>query len=68
MSELQARLPVKLEVPADLTKLVEQLHLRRYQSANKHSTHQEFKPDTWGMGDEIYAVLPHKEPAVVVEA
>lgn len=68
MSELEARLPVKFEVPADLTKLVEERRLRRYQSAKKHYTHQEFKPDTWDMGEEANAVLPRAEPEVVAEA
>ena len=68
MSELEARLPVKFEVPADLTKLVEERRLRRYQSAKKHYTNQEFKPDTWDMGEEANAVLPRKEPEVVAEA
>ncbi len=67
MSELEARLPVKFEVPADLTKLVEERRLRRYQSAKKHYTQQEFKPDTWDMGEEANAVLPREEPEVVAE-
>jgi hypothetical protein len=65
MGELAARLPVKFVVPSALTKLVEQRRLRRYQSAKKHYEHQEFKPDTWDMGDEANAVLPRKEPEVV---
>jgi hypothetical protein len=32
------------------THLIEQRRLRRYQSAKKHFTDQEFKPDTWDMG------------------
>lgn len=65
MNELEARLPVKFVIPADLKKLVEQRRLRRYQSAKKHYTHQEFKPDTWDMGEEANAVLPRSEPEVV---
>lgn len=68
MNELEARLPIKFEVPTELTKLVEERRLRRYQSAKKHYTHQEFKPDTWDMGDEANAVLPRTKPEVVAEA
>ncbi len=68
MNELEARLPVKFVIPADLQKLVEQRRLRRYQSAKKHYTHQEFKPDTWDMGEEANAVLPREEPEVAAEA
>ncbi len=65
MNELEARLPIKFVVPSELTKLVEERRLRRYQSAKKHYTHQEFKPDTWDMGDEANAVLPRTEPEVI---
>ena len=65
MNELEARLPIKFIVPIELTKLVEERRLRRYQSAKKHYTHQEFKPDTWDMGDEANAVLPRTEPEVI---
>lgn len=68
MSELEARLPIKFEVPAELTKLVEERRLRRYQSAKKHYAQQEFKPDTWDLGDEANAVLPRTEPEVVASA
>ena len=68
MSELEARLPVKFVVPKELTQIVEERRLRRYQSAKKHYTHQEFKPDTWDMGEEANAVLPRTEPEVVAEA
>ena len=51
-----------------MTQLVEERRLRRYQSAKRHYTHQEFKPDTWDMGDEANAVLPREEPEVVAEA
>lgn len=65
MNELQARLPVKFVVPAELTKLVEQRRLRRYQSAKKHYKNQEFAPDTWDMGDEANGTLPREEPPTV---
>lgn len=65
MGELAARLPVKFVVPSELTKLVEQRRLRRYQSAKKHYSHQEFKPDTWDMGDEANSTLPRTEPEVI---
>lgn len=65
MNELEARLPIKFVVPTELTKLVEERRLRRYQSAKKHYTHQEFKPDTWDMGEEANAVLPRTEPEVI---
>ena len=68
MAEFEARLPIKFVVPRELTQLVEQRRLRRYQSAKKHFTDQEFKPDTWDMGDEANAVLPRAEPEVVGEA
>jgi hypothetical protein len=68
MSDLHARLPVKFAIPSDLQKLMGQRRLRRYQSAKKHYTQQEFKPDTWDMGDEANAVLPREEPEVVAEA
>jgi hypothetical protein len=51
-----------------MTQLVEERRLRRDQSAKRHYTHQEFKPDTWDMGDEANAVLPREEPEVVAEA
>lgn len=67
MNELEARLPVKFVVPKELTQIVDERRLRRYQSAKKHYTHQEFKPDTWDMGDEANAVLPRAEAEVVAE-
>lgn len=67
MNELEARLPIKFVVPKELTQLVEERRLRRYQSAKKHYTHQEFKPDTWDMGEEANSVLPRAEPEVVAE-
>ena len=68
MAELEARLPIKFEVPTDLTKLVEKRRLRKYQSAKKHFTNQEFKPDTWDLGEEANSVLPRAEQEVVAEA
>lgn len=65
MNELQARLPVKFVVPSELTKIVEERRLRRYQSAKKHYKHQEYMPDTWDMGEEANAVLPRTEPEVI---
>ena len=65
MAELEARLPVKFEVPADLTKLVEERRLRRYLSAKKHHIDQEFNPDTWDLGEEANATLPRKESSVI---
>lgn len=65
MGEIAARLPVKFVVPAELTNLVEQRRLRRYQSSKKHYTQQEFKPDTWDLGEEANAVLPREEREVV---
>lgn len=65
MNELEARLPVKFVVPKELMQIVDERRLRRYQSAKKHYTHQEFKPDTWDMGDEANAVLPRTEQEVV---
>jgi hypothetical protein len=65
MNELEARLPVKFVVPKELTQIVEERRLRRYQSAKKHYTHQEFHPDTWDLGDEANGVLPRNEPEVI---
>lgn len=65
MSELEARLPIKFVVPKELLNIVEQRRLRRYQSAKKHFTHQEFKPDTWDMGEEANRTLPREEPTPV---
>lgn len=65
MSELEARLPVKFIVPKELQNIVEERRLRRYQSAKKRFTHQEFKPDTWDMGDEANNTLPRAEPEVI---
>lgn len=65
MNELQARLPIKFVVPAELTKIVDERRLRRYQSAKKQYTNQEYKPDTWDMGDEANNTLPRAEPEVV---
>ena len=68
MSEFEARLPIKFVVPRELSHLIEQRRLRRYQSAKKHFTDQEFKPDTWDMGEEANAVLPRTEPEVIDQA
>ena len=65
MNELQARLPIKFVVPSELTKIVEERRLRRYQSAKKQYTNQEYKPDTWDMGDEANNTLPRAEPEVI---
>ena len=64
MNELQARLPVKFVVPADLTKLVAERRLRKYDSAKKAFAHQEFKPATWDLGEEANAVLPRAQAEV----
>ncbi len=61
MNELQARLPVKFVVPHDITKLVAERRLRKYDSAKKAFTHQEFKPETWDLGEEANAVLPRPQ-------
>ena len=68
MAELQARLPIKFQVPKQFTDLVGERRLRRYQSAKKHFTHQEFKPDTWDMGEEANSVLPRSELEVAAES
>jgi len=65
MNELEARLPIKFIVPKELKNIVEQRRLRRYESAKKQFTNQEFKPDTWDMGDEANSTLPRAEPEVI---
>lgn len=68
MAEFEARLPIKFVVPRELTSLVNKRRLCKYQSAKKHFTNQEFKPDTWDLGEEANSVLPREEPEVVAEA
>lgn len=67
MNELEARLPFKFVVPKELLQIVKERRLRRYQSAKKHFTHQEFNPDTWDIGEEANSVLPRTETEVVAE-
>ncbi len=68
MRELEARLPVKFEAPADLTKLLDLRGLRRHQVTKKQYTQQEFKPKICNMGDETNVALPREEPEEVAEA
>ena len=68
MAEFEARLPIKFVIPRELTQLVDERRLRRYQSAKKHFTDQEFKPDTWDMGEEANAVLPRQTTDTTVES
>jgi len=65
MSEFEARLPIKFVVPRQLNEIVKQRRLRSYESTKKHFKNQEFKPDSWDLGQEANAVLPRQEPTVV---
>lgn len=63
MNELAARLPIKFVVPQALQTLVDQARLRRYEQSKKHFVEgQQFRPETWDMGEEANAVLPRTLP------
>ena len=68
MNEMAARLPVRFVVPKAFVEMIEEARLRRYEQTKKHYKGQEFKPDTWDMGEEANAVLPRAEPGVTAEA
>ena len=66
MNEMAARLPIKFVVPKALQSLIEEGRLRSYEQSKKHYVQgQQFRPDTWGMGEEANSVLPRTEPEVV---
>jgi hypothetical protein len=63
MNEMAARLPVKFVVPTALKDLISEARLREYEQSKKHYVGgQQFRPDTWDMGEEANAVLPRTEP------
>jgi hypothetical protein len=68
MNEMAARLPIRFVVPKTFVELISEARLRRYEQTKKHYKGQEFKPDTWDMGEEANAVLPRTAPDVVAEA
>jgi len=66
MNEMAARLPIKFVVPKALQSLIEEGRLRSYEQSKKHYVQgQQFRPDTWDMGEEANSVLPRTEPEVV---
>ena len=66
MNEMAARLPVKFVVPTALKDLISEARLREYEQSKKHYVGgQQFRPDTWDMGEEANAVLPRTEPEVI---
>lgn len=63
MNEMAARLPVKFVVPNALQTLVDQARLRSYEQSKKHFVEgQQFRPETWDMGEEANSVLPRALP------
>lgn len=68
MNEMAARLPIRFVVPKTFVELISEARLRRYEQTKKHYKGQEFKPDTWDMGEEANAVLPRTAPEVMAEA
>ncbi len=68
LSEVEARLPVRFVVPTGLTSYVSQARLRRYEQTKKHYTGQEFRPDTWDLGEEANKMLPRDEGASGAQA
>lgn len=68
LNEMAARLPVRFVVPRAFVAVVEEARLRRYEQSKKHYKGQEYKPDTWDMGEEANAVLPRTEPVVAAKA
>lgn len=66
MNEMAARLPIKFVVSKALQVLIEESRLRSYERSKKHYLGgQQFRPDTWDMGEEANAVLPRTEPEIV---
>lgn len=63
MNEMAARLPVKFVVSSALQTLVDQARLRSYEQSKKHFVGgQQFRPETWDMGEEANSVLPRTLP------
>lgn len=62
LSELQARLPIKVVVERQVSSIVERRKLQRYAQAKKHYKGLEFKPEVWDFGDEGNNVLPRDDP------
>lgn len=65
MGEMQARLPIKFVLPKGFDKLLQERRLRQYDSVKKHFARQQFRPDTWDMGEEANAVLSRAQDKVV---
>ena len=66
MNEMAARLPIKFVVPKALQTLIEESRLRSYEKSKKHFVGgQQFRPETWDMGDEANAVLPRTETDII---
>ena len=55
--------PVKFVVPSAMQTLVDQARLRSYEQSKKHFVGgQQFRPETWDMGEEANSVLPRELP------
>ena len=63
--EIQARLPIKIVVYPELTRIVEQRKLKRYEATKEHHKHIELKPDLWDLGKEANAMYDSVKPKTV---
>lgn len=63
--EIQARLPIKIVVHPELTRIVEQRKLKRYEATKEHHKHIELKPDLWDLGKEANAMYDKVKPKTV---
>lgn len=52
---------VKLVLPKGFAELIQQHRLKRSDGAKKAFANQEFKPETWDMGEEANTVLPRPQ-------
>jgi hypothetical protein len=52
LSEVEARLPIKIVVHPKMLELVEKRKLRLYEATKQHHKHIELKPDLWDFGKE----------------
>ncbi len=68
LNELEARLPIKFVVPSEVTKIVDERKLQRYQASKKNYKGIELKPEVWDLGDEANSVLPRGEDQIAVNA
>jgi hypothetical protein len=65
IAEIQARLPLKFVVSKDLSDKIKQHRLQQYESTKKHFARQQFRPDTWDLGEEANAVMSRVQDKVV---